>query len=212
MGVGAPAPASDALENGGHDEGHAPPYDGRMRRALRYMIHLITALSLTSFVVSVALWARSYRMHESFAWVQLKGSREMLTFRGRLVFSHVEYIGMAENEELGFRHTAEAPAEILRLDESPDEDDLLYRHWSRIGFGTEESLSGPRCWYALWCPTWFIAVLTGSAASSLGMISMRLRRRSARVLAGLCSRCGYDLRATPDRCPECGAIPTSVKA
>jgi hypothetical protein len=36
---------------------------------------------------------------------------------------------------------------------------------------------------------------------------LKRRRRVARIQRAQCERCGYDLRATPERCPECGAMP-----
>lgn len=52
-------------------------------------------------------------------------------------------------------------------------------------------------------PLWLIllpplAMLTRSAVRSI-----RRRRRHA---TGTCPSCGYDLRATPGRCPECGTV------
>ena len=50
-------------------------------------------------------------------------------------------------------------------------------------------------------PYWSVALLT-LLPSVAWIVTWFRRRRSPR--AGLCPACGYDLRATPDRCPECG--------
>ena len=50
-------------------------------------------------------------------------------------------------------------------------------------------------------PLWAPAIVF--ALPPAGAVALFLRRRR-RVKRGLCLKCGYDLRASPDRCPECG--------
>ena len=47
-------------------------------------------------------------------------------------------------------------------------------------------------------------------APLLATIAFRRHRRRMRAAATRCVGCGYDLRATPDRCPECGKVPNGV--
>src|SRR5690348_2421946 len=55
-------------------------------------------------------------------------------------------------------------------------------------------------------PLW--SVLLGTGVTFL----LTLRLALLRPKHGHCLRCGYDLRATPDRCPECGTVTVRIKA
>jgi hypothetical protein len=83
-----------------------------------------------------------------------------------------------------------------------------------LGFGLARAITvdpptgaWERRWthWAVSVPYWFLALLFAAlpAWRCVGWVSRRSRRR-----AGHCLACGYDLRASAERCPECGTLPT----
>jgi hypothetical protein len=86
----------------------------------------------------------------------------------------------------------------------PERPAYFFYHWGgHLDIWLDAS--GKSFWYLV-VPFW----IPQSAAVLLTMLALRPvlhhRRLMYRVRRGLCRHCGYDLRATPDCCPECGTV------
>ena len=56
-----------------------------------------------------------------------------------------------------------------------------------------------------------VAMLPVGIGLGAAMLYRRHRHASGPPTApGLCRSCGYDLRASPERCPECGTVPEVI--
>ena len=165
-----------------------------MRRLARRAFTLFSGLSLLLCVAVCVLWAWSY---------QRLGAVNLIASERSLAIA-------APTGRLWFVYDTRPPPYTISSESKPFRDiDSVAPGWTGM------RRAGGIWWVhtnvltAIVVPTWMVA---GPAAVLPALwLAGRLRRRRQKR-AGLCSSCGYDLRASPDRCPECGVIPPKVNA
>jgi len=199
-----------------------PRYNNRVRRHLR---NLLTALSLLACVGVCALWVRSYRVADGVGLRRDDPGRRVRVLysaqssRGQLAVrwyrntmtdqSTYDYFAKHQPWSGGYWivHDHPFPAftmgggDRLRKSRAFGFAWLRYRidrpDYSEAARGLVAPHAAPAALTAI-APAWW------SVSATRRAIARRRERRR-----GLCRRCGYDLRATPGRCPECGT-PASV--
>jgi hypothetical protein len=172
----------------------------------RRLARCLTGLSLALLVPVAALWVRSYGVTDQVQYGYYRTGEN-----GPTLYWHVigrvgrggAVVGFVYSR-VPYHPTAGGPAPLGWTHETspPEKANYDYAHFAGFGWRTEASFSAPGHHYRdgdvafpLAFPT-FLLALPGAV--------MVLRRMLRPYPPGHCRRCGYDLRATPGRCPECG--------
>ncbi|HEY7091079.1 MAG TPA: hypothetical protein VH518_23480, partial [Tepidisphaeraceae bacterium] len=160
----------------------------------RRLFTLLSAVSLLLCVATVGLWVRSY-------WVSYALERSEVGGRAAttIVYSQSGSLGIYHQSFKGPQGTT-SPSSRIDLSEW-DSSSFSRPTWHGFWFERSEVLTASlsrRSVLAIAIPHWLVS-LSFAILPSCWLLLQR-KRRLLRT-AGRCKTCGYDLRATPERCP-----------
>jgi hypothetical protein len=177
----------------------------------RRLLNLLTALSLLLCLALTVTWAASYVSPRTWNWGDDKAAvgRSVLLRKGLFLFY------MASNfRPIDARLHPNGDSEVISQTPQYD-DEFLGVHVSKwdVERSTEPGVNYGQCLQvgsSFTLPIFATALLPAWWVMRRALVSEA--RRQLRRKNNLCRRCGYDLRATPERCPECGTIAAAVSA
>jgi hypothetical protein len=157
---------------------------------------ILLAVSGFALVVVAAGWARSHFAGDEIGYTD--GDASGCAFdhgAGDLVLVHWSKDPFVTPASTGWYRRRNAPTPVRR--------NLPGRVVGLFGYGLCLDRSFAE-YHAITVPYGLVFTI---AATPWLMVAWRYWRQHAarRIAAGLCPACGYDLRASPDHCPECGA-------
>jgi hypothetical protein len=163
---------------------------------------------------TAALWARSLWVHDTIGWFVGRDGRRVtiaaVTGVGGAVELGVTSITLppgaplTENHGLGGLFTPGWQAEALPDDYPVDWRERTVPRWTHEGGTLGGHGAIPVEAWDVQVPYWLPVLPALVLPTSAAVGAVRRRRRRVR---GCCTACGYDLRGSPGRCPECGAAP-----
>jgi hypothetical protein len=129
--------------------------------------------------------------------------------QGQVVLSYYPSRALTPNEDRLIEvHGPISPT--LRVDAHRHASEVIFVHeLTSFGFGVGRSFDddGRLVWVMYYLPWWLPAIGLAIPSALYATLMVRRRRQASKcVRAGRCVACGYDLRASPDRCPECGTV------
>jgi hypothetical protein len=169
----------------------------------RRLLNLLTALSLLVCVAVAALWVQSYWARDGFIrTIEGEGptveSTSVYLVGGAAATRLMSFTLPSPHREAFVRRSREMDGWYHYAPETQGWRDLIPQfHRKERAIGRDATMRETYLQLPFWLPALLATLLPGYRLAT----AWRSRRR---VNANLCPRCGYDLRATPDRCPECG--------
>jgi hypothetical protein len=197
---------------------------------MRVVFHFASFLSFVLLIACAILWPRSYFAKDEYHFRPRPLGTETDAVTG-VTHAWVSQITLS---------SAKGKFQIRRYQPQPDKvgpsgyitastDEIFSlapnrpvdRHWRFAGI---EIFDRPRHSFKLgnssgtfWAfryltvPYWLVTSLFALLPIAWGFHLRRRLRIRSRLKRGLCPSCGYDLRSSTNRCPECGALTPSPK-